>query len=271
MAAAGKSAVKEQEKPTQAEALAVAEACAELLKTRFGARRVILFGSLVGQGPWHDGSDIDLAVEGLPPEQFFRAWVALDEVVPRGLMVDLVPLEDTYPEMRARILGEVEMPEDPVLALKSLVEDELVALERVAGQMNELLAGRADPPTWIELNAMATLLHQFYTGIESICERITVTLGEDLPRGEYWHHDLLNQVAEAHEGVRPAVISEPLRARLREYLKFRHFFRHAYGYTLEWTKMRWKVESMSETLELLREQLRVFFQAVIHSEGDGGR
>jgi hypothetical protein len=32
------------------------EACARLLRERFGARRVILFGSLAGQSPWHTQS-----------------------------------------------------------------------------------------------------------------------------------------------------------------------------------------------------------------------
>ncbi|MBI1878981.1 MAG: nucleotidyltransferase domain-containing protein [Chloroflexi bacterium] len=47
------------------QALQAAEACIALLKNRFGARRVILFGSLAGQGVWHNQSDIDLAVEGV--------------------------------------------------------------------------------------------------------------------------------------------------------------------------------------------------------------
>jgi len=37
-------AAKERVRLTRVEALAVAEACIELLKRRFGARRVILFG-----------------------------------------------------------------------------------------------------------------------------------------------------------------------------------------------------------------------------------
>jgi len=220
---------------------------------------VIIFGSLAGQGPWHERSDIDLAVEGLPPGQFFKAYSACWDLLPRGMTLDLVPLEDAYPEMRARILGVVEMPKDPILTLKSLIEDELKALERVAREMKVLLTECAQPPTSTELRAMASMLHEFYNGIESIFGRIAVQLDEGLPRGEFWHMDLLYQMAEAQEGRRPAVIDEPLQARLTEYLKFRHFFRHAYGYTLKWNEMRWKVESMAETLEMVRQQLATFF------------
>jgi hypothetical protein len=38
--------------------------------------------------------------------------------------------------------------------------------------------------------------------------------------------------------------------------------RHAYGYTLRWSKMRWKAENLSDTLTTLRDQLRVFFEAM---------
>ncbi|MGB9775517.1 MAG: nucleotidyltransferase family protein [Anaerolineae bacterium] len=245
-------------KDRKAEALAAAQACAELLRTRFGARRVVIFGSLVGEGPWHDRSDIDLAVEGLAGEDFFAAYSACCDLLPPGLELDLVPLEDAYPEMRARILGEVEMPKDPISALKGLIEDELTALERVAQEMEDLLGVCAQPPTRTELRAMASMLHEFYNGVERIFQRIATHLGEGVPRGEYWHVDLLNQMAEEQEGIRPAVLDERLQARLRDYLDFRHFFRHAYGYTLEWVKIRPLAEGMPETLEALREQLMAF-------------
>jgi predicted nucleotidyltransferase len=63
----------ESAKPTaksREQVLEAAEACKRLLRERFGARRVILFGSLAGQAPWHAQSDVDLAVKGLAP----TAW-----------------------------------------------------------------------------------------------------------------------------------------------------------------------------------------------------
>jgi len=89
----------------KARALGAAEACRRLLKERFGARRVILFGSLAGQGPWHGRSDIDLAVEGLAPDEFFAAYSACRDLLPPGLELDLLSLESVYPEMRARSPG----------------------------------------------------------------------------------------------------------------------------------------------------------------------
>lgn len=250
-------------------ARAVAERCAELLKSRFGAKQVILFGSVTGRGPWHERSDIDLAVEGMPAEDFFRAWVALDEVIPRGMQIDLVALEDASPELRARILGEVGMEKSPILALKGLVEDELRALARVAERMGEVLKTLSDEPNQFELRGIAAYLHEFYTGVESILDRIATWLDEEIPRGEAWHGELLNQMASEREGVRPAILDDSLRACLREYLKFRHFFRHAYGHELSWVKMRPLAVGMEDALARLERRLREFFATLVRPGGSG--
>lgn len=244
----------------KAQAMTGAEACVRLLTEQFGARRVILFGSLAGKRVWHGQSDIDLAVEGLAPSEFFRAYSACRDLLPRDLDLDLVPLEKACPEMRARILEEVVIPDDPFLAVQAVIEDELTALGRVTQEMEDLLAGCAQPPTRTELRAMAGIMHEFYNGAERIFERISVGLGEGVPQGSYWHADLLVRMATPQEEIRPAIIDDPLHARLKEYLDFRHFFRHAYGYTLEWNQLRWKAENLLGTLTALRNQLQHFWE-----------
>ena len=245
----------------------IAERCSDLLKTRFGARRVIVFGSAAGQAPWHCGSDLDLAVEGIRPEEFFRAHSALEELAPRNLKVDLVDLRTVYPEMRARILGEVEMPDDPLLALKSIVDDELTALERIVTETEETLAEAHTPPTRVELRALGDLAHDFFCGVESIFKRIAVRFDEGGPTTTNWHRDLLHKMNVAQTGRRPVVIDNPLWARLADYLDFRHFFRNAYRATLEWDKMQPHIAQMRETLEMLQAQLAQFFATVQAEKG----
>lgn len=247
---------------SQAEAWEIAQRCIALLKERFGATRVIPFGSVVGEGIWHTGSDIDLAEEGIKPEEFFKAYSALRKAMPRNLDVDLVALEDAHPEMRARILGEVAMPADPILRLQSIIGDEIKSLARIAARMDELDHQRADPPTWVEMSAMAKLAHDFYSGTESIFKRIAVQFDGGVPQTAAWHKDLLNQMNDARAGVRPAVINNHLWALLDEYMDFRHFFRNAYSAELEWNKLAPHVEWMPETLAMLKHQLEEFFAAV---------
>ncbi|NOX55835.1 MAG: nucleotidyltransferase domain-containing protein [Planctomycetes bacterium] len=59
-----------------------------------GAREVYLFGS-ASRGAASPGSDIDLAVSGLPPARFFAAMAQARRIVRRS--VDLVDLDEPSP------------------------------------------------------------------------------------------------------------------------------------------------------------------------------
>ena len=82
----------------------IAERLARLLRDRYGARRVILVGSLA-RGEFGSGSDIDFAAEGIADEDFFRAGAEI-EAAAGGLQVDLVPLESANPAFLAHVAAE---------------------------------------------------------------------------------------------------------------------------------------------------------------------
>jgi predicted nucleotidyltransferase len=65
---------------------------AELLKTRYGVKRVILFGSIPRSHYLHERTDIDLLVEGLSSEDFLRAG-AEAWTVSGSFDVDIIPME----------------------------------------------------------------------------------------------------------------------------------------------------------------------------------
>jgi uncharacterized protein len=81
-------------------------ALVDILVREFRVTRVVLFGSLV-MGLAHPDADIDLAVEGLAPEQYFRALVRCDEVA--DCHVDLVPLEEVGSELLRIIEAQGEV------------------------------------------------------------------------------------------------------------------------------------------------------------------
>jgi predicted nucleotidyltransferase len=75
---------------------------AAILKTRYGAKRVVLFGSLAhGAWPFVD-SDVDLAVEGLPDDVIWQAWRAVEEII-GDRSVDLVEVETARESLRSAI------------------------------------------------------------------------------------------------------------------------------------------------------------------------
>ena len=147
---------------------------------------------------------------------------------------------------------------------------EQVALER--GQLHRLFRVHrpllekcvAIPPNEIELSALAAMLHSFYNGVENIFKRTILELGDPMPGGESWHKELLDGMAEA-TGNRKPLLSPGLRGRLKEYMEFRHVFRHAYIFDLRWDRMKTLVLGCEETLQLVEGELDRFFEA-----GPGG-
>jgi uncharacterized protein len=75
---------------------------AELLRCKFGATRVIVFGSLVRDDRFDAESDIDMAVEGILPEDYFTAMAEVNEVSHQW--VDLKPMESLEPHFLQKVL-----------------------------------------------------------------------------------------------------------------------------------------------------------------------
>jgi predicted nucleotidyltransferase len=89
-----------------AEARRALPTAVDILK-RYGVKRVILFGSLCRAGRFHRGSDIDLAVEGIPPQKFIRAGA--DLMMSLDWPVDLKPLEELDEFFRELIFQQGEV------------------------------------------------------------------------------------------------------------------------------------------------------------------
>lgn len=78
----------------------------------------------------------------------------------------------------------------------------------------------------VELAAIGTFLHNIYNGMENILKQILKAKELEIPNSDSWHKDMLNLAASL------GIVSERLSDKLYEYLTFRHFFVHAYGFML---------------------------------------
>ncbi|MBI5526737.1 MAG: nucleotidyltransferase domain-containing protein [Deltaproteobacteria bacterium] len=105
-----RAAAEERRQTREREAtLARLAPLARELKERFGARRVVLFGSRAA-GSADPGSDVDIAVEGLPAERYADALLMLERALGREC-VDLVEYEDAGNALRAKIDAGVTLDE----------------------------------------------------------------------------------------------------------------------------------------------------------------
>jgi len=83
----------------------LAHRAADLLKTKFGASRVVLFGSLLHKKRFRRWSDVDLAAWDLPGTTYYRAQSALLDLEP-SIQIDLVDPDSCSPHLRRAIEQE---------------------------------------------------------------------------------------------------------------------------------------------------------------------
>lgn len=87
------------------EAWQVAVRAAAILKERYGAQKVVAFGSLVDRSRFSRWSDVDLAVWGIPDNRFYAA-VGVVTGLSEKFKVDLVDPEDCRASLRRAIESE---------------------------------------------------------------------------------------------------------------------------------------------------------------------
>ncbi len=83
----------------------IARRAASILKSKFGVKKVVLFGSLVRPTLFHSRSDVDIAAWGLKGREYYRAVGILQALDPE-IGVDLISYEDASPSLKKVILAE---------------------------------------------------------------------------------------------------------------------------------------------------------------------
>ena len=121
-----------------------------------------------------------------------------------------------------------------LIRIRREIEDELTLLERLPVEYASIPSHIEE---WIRVRTKASLLHDFYTGLERVFSRIAEELNGGIPNTEQWHRDLLKDMSLDLEGIRPPVISQALFRDLLPFLKFRHVFRNLYRFELDWARM----------------------------------
>jgi len=156
------------------------------------------------------------------------------------------------------------MPIDATLAeLAGDLRQELEALDRILAEAAEalgLFGGRG--PTSLELRGLGDLVHDFYNAVERFLERVGSGLNGAVPGGRAPHVRLLDRMARELPGVRPAVLRPETRRGLGEYLRFRHLFRHRYGFELEWGRLEPLLRGLGAMGPAVRDDLEAFVDSV---------
>ena len=131
--------------------------------------------------------------------------------------------------------------------LKAKVEAEY---EQIENLLNEIPAPERLPYlSFLELAGVATLLHNFYNGIENILKQCLLSKNISIPSSASWHKDLLISSVEND------ILSKETILKLGEYLAFRHFFVHAYALDLYADKMESLVGNTENIFEVFQKEI----------------
>ena len=112
---------------------------------------------------------------------------------------------------------------------------------------------------FVERCGTALILQSFYNGIEKIMLLITKNKDMELPNGIRWHKELFDNAFKATKN-RTYIFREELYEKLNDYLQFRHFVRHAYGFKLKWEKMKNLLFDMNTLWEEIKEDIDIFIK-----------
>lgn len=144
--------------------------------------------------------------------------------------------------------------------LRADIEDELARLaqlEQVFASVRDKLDLAPEQVSAYDRGAIGYLLHNFYNGCENIFRRIAAFFENDIGP-DTWHADLLRRMRLEIQGYRPAVIDEQLYRLLDDFRGFRHVFRNAYSFELDWERERLVARRFERAADLMQGQVRAF-------------
>ncbi len=114
-----------------------------------------------------------------------------------------------------------------------------------------------ETPDLFDMTILGSVLHSFYNGLENIFEIIAKNIDKNVPTGNKSHQELLCQMTSKND-KRNEILTEELYLKLREYATFRHFYRHAYSFQLNWEKMKPLIDDIHIVWKEVKQNLENF-------------
>lgn len=145
------------------------------------------------------------------------------------------------------------------LRLSKEIEFELAEIGMIVAEGTGFSSSyKKTTPGSLELRGFGAILHDFYNGIENICERIANEIDGGLPKGEDWHWRLLESMNLELPKLRPALFTKDVVDQLDEYRRFRHVFRHMYGSHLDWRRIKPLLEKLDKVFSDIEREVQQF-------------
>jgi hypothetical protein len=140
--------------------------------------------------------------------------------------------------------------------LREKIEHEILRINKLFDSGKPLLdLCKFKELDFIEASAAGSFLQSFYNGIESIILLIFKAIKEDIPNDIHWHRKLFEKAFVANE-KRTAIFKNDYKEQFIEYLSFRHFFRHSYGYEIDVVRLKPLINDVEILWKLIEEDIK---------------
>lgn len=152
-----------------------------------------------------------------------------------------------------------------------VLQAEIQAQLEVSDVVHKTLAERAthlQPASPIVIESVAYQIHNLYGAIEELCQLVAKMFENNITDTARWHSQLLNRMGLLIPGVRPPLLANETIQKPHYLRTFRHFFRHAYGVTLDYQKVEENVRVASEAINHLHRDVTSFLQNLGSQETD---
>ena len=144
--------------------------------------------------------------------------------------------------------------------LKEKIEHEILRINKLFDSGKSLLElCKLKEPDFIEASAAGSFLQSFYNGIESIVLLIFKAIKEEIPNDIHWHRKLFEKAFETNE-KRTAIFQNKYKEQFIEYLSFRHYFRHSYGYEIDVVRLKPLINEVAKLWEFIEGDIRKFIE-----------
>jgi hypothetical protein len=110
----------------------------------------------------------------------------------------------------------------------------------------------------IILESIAYQIHNLYCSTEDLLKIVAKYFENNISDSSQWHSVLLQRMSVEIPNIRPAFLTSKTYLLLNNLRGFRHFFRHAYGATIEYDQLKSNLDKSLNLLVNLESDLNQF-------------
>lgn len=149
-----------------------------------------------------------------------------------------------------------------IVLLEARIRKELFQLEKLEAELRSVIKMKDLKFESVRSRVYASILHDFYSGIEKVFINIAREIDRSVPGAEGWHRQLLEQMTLDIPSKRPAVIDNQLADQIHQYLSFRHRFRNLYGFELKPDKLEELTQNLGGCLKQFKKSIEIFLEVL---------